>query len=201
MIELVIDVGEDRPLRFQLGDGGQHRPVGVLQNAAGEAIEIGEAEFAHHRDEAAAADLVAGGERLSGEGRDGGYFYAPTIFADVSNDMRIAQEEIFGPVVSVIEARDFHHAIHIANDIQYGLSTAIYTQNVNKAFEAIEWLESGITYVNSSTIGAEIHLPFGGVKKTGHGREAGWTAIEEFSEEKAVYVDYSNTLQKAQGID
>ena len=128
-----------------------------------------------------------------------GYFFEPTIFTDVSPDMRIAQEEIFGPVVSLIKAKDIDEAIHIANSVEYGLSSSIYSANIKNAFKAIEKIDAGITYINASTIGAEIHLPFGGVKSTGNGtREAGTTAIEEFTELKTVYFDYSGKLQKAQ---
>ncbi|MBU4138501.1 MAG: aldehyde dehydrogenase family protein [Euryarchaeota archaeon] len=128
-----------------------------------------------------------------------GYFFEPTIFSDVSPDMRIAQEEIFGPVLSIISTCCFDEAIDIANSVEYGLSSSIYTENIKNAFRAIEKLETGITYINAPTIGAEIHLPFGGTKSTGNGtREAGTTAIEEFSEIKAVYFDYSGKLQKAQ---
>ena len=128
-----------------------------------------------------------------------GYFFEPTIFTDVSSDMRIAQEEIFGPVLSIISAGSFDEAIDIANSVVYGLSSSIYTENIKNAFRAIEKLDTGITYINAPTIGAEIHLPFGGIKATGNGaREAGTTAIEEFSEIKTVYFDYSGKLQKAQ---
>ncbi len=128
-----------------------------------------------------------------------GYFFEPTIFTDVRPDMRIAQEEIFGPVLSVIAVSDLNEAIEVANNTQYGLSSAIYTGNVGNAFKAIEKIEAGITYVNAPTIGAEVHLPFGGVKGTGNGfREAGTDAVKEFSEVKAVYIDYSGKLQKAQ---
>lgn len=128
-----------------------------------------------------------------------GYFFEPTIFTDVSPDMRIAQEEIFGPVLSLISAGSLDEAIDIANSVEYGLSSSIYTENIKNAFRAIEKIEAGITYINAPTIGAEIHLPFGGVKSTGNGtREAGTTAIEEFTELKTVYVDYSGRLQKAQ---
>lgn len=128
-----------------------------------------------------------------------GYFFEPTIFTDVSSDMRIAQEEIFGPVLSIISAGSFDEAIDIANSVVYGLSSSIYTDNIKNAFRAIEKLDTGITYINAPTIGAEIHLPFGGTKATGNGtREAGTTAIEEFSEIKTVYFDYSGKLQKAQ---
>lgn len=128
-----------------------------------------------------------------------GYFFEPTIFTDVFSDMRIAQEEIFGPVLSIISAGSFDEAIDIANSVEYGLSSSIYTENIKNAFRAIEKLDTGITYINAPTIGAEIHLPFGGTKATGNGtREAGTTAIEEFSEIKTVYFDYSGKLQKAQ---
>jgi acyl-CoA reductase-like NAD-dependent aldehyde dehydrogenase len=113
--------------------------------------------------------------------------------------MRIAQEEIFGPVVSLISIGSVDEAIEVANSVEYGLSSSIYTENMQNAFKAIEKIEAGLTYVNSSTIGSEIHLPFGGVKSTGNGtREAGTTAIEEFTEIKTVYFDYSGKLQKAQ---
>jgi aldehyde dehydrogenase (NAD+) len=128
-----------------------------------------------------------------------GYFFEPTIFTDVASDMRIAQEEIFGPVLSLIEAKNLDEAIEFANSVIYGLSSSIYTESIQNAFRAIDKLEAGITYVNAPTIGAEIHLPFGGVKATGNGaREAGTSAIEEFTEIKTVYIDYSGRLQKAQ---
>lgn len=128
-----------------------------------------------------------------------GYFFEPTIFTDVAPDMRIAQEEIFGPVLSLMRADGLDEAIDIANSVIYGLSSSIYTGNIKSAFYAIEKIEAGITYINAPPIGAEIHLPFGGVKATGNGtREAGTTAIEEFTELKAVYFDYSGKLQKAQ---
>lgn len=128
-----------------------------------------------------------------------GYFFEPTLFTNCTMDMRIAQEEIFGPIVSLIPVKDFDQAIDVMNSVEYGLSSAIYTEDIRKAFLAIQHIEAGITYVNSSTIGAEVHLPFGGVKHTGNGtREAGWEAVHEFSETKTVYVDYSGRLQKAQ---
>ena len=145
------------------------------------------------------AKLLTGGACVSGKGLSKGFFFEPTLFVDVSPKMRIAQEEIFGPVLSVVSCRNLDHAIQITNDSKYGLSSAIYTQNVNCAFKAIENLDTGITYVNSSTIGAEIQLPFGGTKGTGNGhREAGTVALETFTEWKSVYIDYSGTLQKAQ---
>ena len=143
------------------------------------------------------ATLLLGGNRLD-PGLPG-YFFEPTIFTDVRPDMRIAQEEIFGPVLSILTVSGLEEAIEVANNTKYGLSSAIYTGNVGNAFKAIEKIEAGITYVNAPTIGAEVHLPFGGVKGTGNGfREAGTDAVKEFSEVKAVYIDYSGRLQKAQ---
>jgi aldehyde dehydrogenase (NAD+) len=128
-----------------------------------------------------------------------GYFFQPTIFTDVDSEMRIAQEEIFGPVVSLITISGLDEAIEVANATRYGLSSSIYTRDIASAFRAITEIEAGITYINSSTIGAEVHLSFGGVKGTGNGfREAGTDAIKEFTEVKAVYIDYSGKLQKAQ---
>jgi aldehyde dehydrogenase (NAD+) len=128
-----------------------------------------------------------------------GFFFEPTLFTDCSMDMRISQEEIFGPIVSLIPVKDFDEAIEAINSVEYGLSSSIYTKDMRKAFLAIQKIEAGITYINSSTIGAEIHLPFGGIKHTGIGtREAGWSGIEEFSEIKTVYIDYSGKLQKTQ---
>jgi acyl-CoA reductase-like NAD-dependent aldehyde dehydrogenase len=145
------------------------------------------------------AKLVTGGHRLESGEYARGYFHEPTILGDVSPKMRIAQEEIFGPVVSLIPADHFEHAIEIGNDVPYGLSAAIYTQDVNKAFRAMRDMYTGIFYVNASTIGAEVHLPFGGTKQTGNGhREAGIQALDIFSEWKAIYVDYSGKLQRAQ---
>jgi aldehyde dehydrogenase (NAD+) len=153
-------------------------------------VEIGKAE---------GAKLMCGGEALQGGEYEKGYFYAPTVFAEVSPEMRIAQEEIFGPVLSVIKVRDFEEAVDVLNRTAYGLSSSIYTRDVNLAMKAIERIEAGITYVNAPTIGAECHLPFGGVKETGNGhREGGWSAYEIFSELKTVYIDYSGALQKAQ---
>ena len=145
------------------------------------------------------ARLVCGGQPL----RDGpyakGFFHQPTVFADVDPKMRIAQEEIFGPVVSVTPCRSFDEAIEIGNDVQYGLSASIYTRDINKAFAAMRDLDTGIFYVNAPTIGAEVHLPFGGTKATGNGhREAGTAALDVFSEWKSVYVDFSGRLQRAQ---
>lgn len=145
------------------------------------------------------ARLVCGGNRLEQGEYQHGWFMEPTVFIDVDPKMRIAQEEIFGPVVSIIPCDNLEHAIAIANDIEYGLSSSLYTKDVNKAFAAMRDLQAGITYINAPTIGAEVHLPFGGVKATGNGhREGGLGAIEFYSEWKSVYVDYSDRLQRAQ---
>jgi aldehyde dehydrogenase (NAD+) len=145
------------------------------------------------------AKLLSGGNRLDRGEYQYGYFLEPTVFGDVHPKMRIAQEEVFGPVVSLISCDNLEHAIEIANDIDYGLSSALYTRDVNRAFAAIRDLNAGITYINAPTIGAEVHLPFGGVKATGNGhREGGIGAIDFYTEWKSVYVDYSDRLQKAQ---
>jgi aldehyde dehydrogenase (NAD+) len=145
------------------------------------------------------ATLALGGHSLTDGDLAKGFFYEPTIFTDVNYRMRIAQEEIFGPTLSILRVHDYEEAVMVANSTQYGLSSAIYTQDVTLAFRAIHELEAGITYVNAPTIGAEIQLPFGGVKATGNGhREAGTSAIKEFTEIKSVYVDYSGKLQRAQ---
>jgi aldehyde dehydrogenase (NAD+) len=141
------------------------------------------------------AKLLTGGERLEGHG----FYYRPTVFADVDPQMRIAQEEIFGPTTALIPVRSFEEAVAAANSVQYGLSSSIFTRDVNKAFKAIRDLQTGITYVNAGTTGAEVHLPFGGMKQTGNGhREAGQAALDVFTEWKSVYVDYSGKLQRAQ---
>ncbi len=145
------------------------------------------------------ARLKCGGNILDKGVYQHGYFMEPTVFADVDPKMRIAQEEIFGPVVSIIPCDGLEDAIEIANGVQYGLSSALYTKDVNKAFVAMRDLDAGITYINAPTIGAEVHLPFGGVKSTGNGhREGGIGAIDFYSDWKSVYVDYSDRLQKAQ---
>ena len=145
------------------------------------------------------ATLLTGGEVASGNGLDNGFYYRPTVFGDVDPQMRIAQEEIFGPTTAVIKVRDVDEAIEVSNGIKYGLSSSIFTQDVNRAFRAMRDLRAGITYINAGTIGAEVHLPFGGVKDTGNGhREAGQAALDFFTEWKSIYVDYSGKLQKAQ---
>jgi len=128
-----------------------------------------------------------------------GFFYKPTIFGEVDPGMRIAREEIFGPSVSVLRARSLEEAVEICNNTNYGLSSAIYTRDIDRAFRAIQDIATGVTYVNASTIGAEIQFPFGGVRQTGNGhREGGWTVLDIMTEWKTVYIDYSGRLQKAQ---
>jgi alpha-ketoglutaric semialdehyde dehydrogenase len=153
-------------------------------------VEIGRQENAR---------LVLGGHRLQEGAYARGWFHEPTIFADVQPSMRIAREEIFGPVVSVMRCRSLAEAIDIGNDVEYGLSASIYTRDINKAFAAMRDMYTGIFYVNAPTIGAEVHLPFGGTKATGNGhREAGIAALDVFSEWKSIYVDFSGRLQRAQ---
>jgi aldehyde dehydrogenase (NAD+) len=154
-------------------------------------IDIGENEDG--------ATLACGGKRLTRGDLSRGHFIEPTVFTDVAPDMRIAQEEIFGPVTAVIPTKSLEEAVEIANGVRYGLSAAIYTRDVNRAFSAMNDLYTGIFYVNASTIGAEVHLPFGGTKATGNGhREAGTQVLDIFSEWKSIYVDYSGKLQRAQ---
>ena len=158
-----------------------------------EYIEIGKKE---------GAKVLTGGEELTGEGYDKGNFLTPTVFDEMTPDMRIAQEEIFGPVTGIIRTGDIDEAIRIANSTKYGLSAAIYTHDITNVFKAVQELEFGLTYVNAPTIGAEVQLPFGGMKSTGNGhREAGPQSLDEFTEWKAVSVDFSGKIQKAQGID
>ncbi len=144
------------------------------------------------------AELVLGGKTPGGRLADG-WFYRPTIFAGVRPGSRLEQEEIFGPVLSVIRVSSFDEAVKVNNDVRYGLSSSVYTGDVNLAFRAMQDLDNGITYVNAPTIGAEAHLPFGGVKATGNGhREGGWEVYDFYSETKVCYVDYSGKLQRAQ---
>jgi acyl-CoA reductase-like NAD-dependent aldehyde dehydrogenase len=182
--------------RLRLGPGWDDATdVGpVINQTAIEKIhaytKIGTAEGAH---------LLTGGE-VATEGDLGkGFFYRPTIFGDVDSQMRIAQEEIFGPTTALIKVRDFDEAIRVSNGIRFGLSSSIFTRDVNKAFRAMRDLVAGITYINAGTTGAEVHLPFGGTKDTGNGhREAGQAALDVFTEWKSIYVDFSGKLQRAQ---
>jgi aldehyde dehydrogenase (NAD+) len=153
-------------------------------------VEIGKKE---------GAKLLAGGEALTTGPLAKGWFFAPTVFADADPKMRVSCEEIFGPVTTVIPIASLEEGISVANGVEYGLSGSIYTRDVNKAFRAMREFETGIFYVNSSTIGAEVHLPFGGIKNTGNGhREAGIVGLDVFTEWKSIYVDFSGRLQKAQ---
>jgi len=146
------------------------------------------------------ATIAIGGRIPQGDKRlECGWFYEPTVFAGVKPGMRVEQEEIFGPALAVLKVKDLAEAVRVNNDVKYGLSSSIYTRDVNAAFRAMEDFDNGITYVNAPTIGAEAHLPFGGVKQTGNGhREGGWEVYDFYSETKTVYVDYSGTLQRAQ---
>jgi len=153
-------------------------------------VEIGKEE---------GAQLLCGGEKITEGSLSRGFFFAPTVFGEATPDMRISREEIFGPVTTVIPIASFEEGIRVANSVEYGLSGSVYTRDVDRAFRAMREFETGIFYVNSSTIGAEVHLPFGGVKNTGNGhREAGIAGIEVFTEWKSIYVDFSGRLQRAQ---
>ncbi|MEC2159341.1 aldehyde dehydrogenase family protein [Virgibacillus halodenitrificans] len=198
--EKVKETLEERLLasmeKLTIGNGlDESNKVGPIINKAGldkikSYIEIGKNE---------GAKLLAGGYEITdGEQRAGNYF-APTLFTDATADMRIAQEEIFGPVVSLIPVKSFEEAIEVNNGVTYGLSSSIFTGDVNRVFKAQRDLDTGIVYVNAGTTGAEIHLPFGGTKGTGNGhRDSGVQALDVFTEWKAVYVDYSGKLQRAQ---
>ena len=185
---------EARSLR--LGDGQEAGvDVGPLIHEA--AREKCERYIAIARDEG--ATVATGGGRPAESGLAGGWFFEPTVLAGVDRAHRAAREEIFGPVLSVIRFDTIEEAFDINNEVPYGLSSSIYTRDVTASFRAVEELDNGITYVNAPTIGAEAHLPFGGVKNTGNGhREGGWEVYEFYTETKVAYVDYSGTLQRAQ---
>jgi len=143
--------------------------------------------------------LLTGGKALTDGEYARGHFFAPTLFDQVKPTMRIAKEEIFGPVLGVIEVKDLEEAIAVNNSVEYGLSTAVYTRDINRAQRAMRDIRTAIVYINAGTIGSEVHLPFGGMRRTGNGhREAGQAALDTFSEWKAIYVDYSGRLQRAQ---
>lgn len=182
--------------KLSIGDGlDENNKVGPIINQQGMDkikyyMEVGKNEGAR---------LLDGGVELTKGAYEDGYYFAPTLFSDVTNDMRIAQEEIFGPVVSLIPVASFEEAIEVNNSVAYGLSSSIFTKDVNQVFQAQRDLDTGIIYVNAGTTGAEIHLPFGGTKGTGNGhRDSGVQALDVFTEWKAVYVDYSGKLQRAQ---
>ncbi len=187
----------ERANALRVGDGLKDTtdvgPV-INQNAVNKII--GYIEIGKKEDK---AKLACGGHQLTTEAHANGFFIQPTVFTDVAPDMRIAQEEIFGPVTALIPCDSLDDAVEIANGVRYGLSASIFTKDVNQAFAAMNELYTGIVYINAPTIGAEVHLPFGGTKATGNGhREAGTQVLDIFSEWKSVYVDYSNKLQRAQ---
>jgi alpha-ketoglutaric semialdehyde dehydrogenase len=185
----------DRVRTLKVGDPlDESTDMGPVASADQERKVLGYIEIGRRE----GARALTGGTKLAGSAWDRGFFVAPTVLETVHGS-RVSKEEIFGPVLSVIRARDFEEAIRVANDVEYGLSSSIYTREVGKAFRAVQALEAGITYVNAPTIGAEVQLPFGGVKNTGNGgREAGSAAIEEFTELQTVFLDFSDRLQKAQ---
>jgi aldehyde dehydrogenase (NAD+) len=191
-----VDLLATRAAQLRLGDGrAAGTDVGPLIHADARAkveryVAIGQQE---------GATLRLGGAVATGEGLDHGWFFQPTIFTGVKAGSRLEQEEIFGPVLSVITVKDSDEAFRVNNGVVYGLSSSVYTRDVNLAFRALNDLDNGITYINAPTIGAEAHLPFGGVKATGNGhREGGWEVYEFYSETKVGYVDFSGTLQRAQ---
>jgi acyl-CoA reductase-like NAD-dependent aldehyde dehydrogenase len=186
----------DRAATLRLGSGlEQTTEVGPLINEDGRKkveyyVAVGREEGAR---------VVVGGERATGKGLERGWFYKPTVLAGVRAGMRVEQEEIFGPVLSVLTVDSLDEAIRVNNGVKYGLSSSLYTRDVNAAFRALSELDTGITYINAPTIGAEAHLPFGGVKQTGNGhREGGWEVYDFYSETKVSYVDFSGKLQRAQ---
>ncbi|MDE3172536.1 MAG: aldehyde dehydrogenase family protein [Gemmatimonadota bacterium] len=186
----------ERVRKLKLGDGRQAgTDVGPMINEAAirkteHYVDVGQSE---------GADLLCGGRRATAKGLANGWYFEPTIFARVAPGMRIEQEEIFGPVLSVVRVNTADEAFAVNNGVKYGLSSSLYTRDVNLAFRALNELDNGITYINAPTIGAEAHLPFGGVKQTGNGhREGGWEVYEFYSETKVGYVDFSGALQRAQ---
>jgi alpha-ketoglutaric semialdehyde dehydrogenase len=194
--ETIINMIAERANKLKLGDGlVEGNEVGPVIHETSfknciNYVKIGREEGAR---------LVCGGEPATEGDLAKGNFFKPTIFADVTKEMRLFQEEIFGPILSIAKADSLDHAIELQNSVDFGLSSSIYTRNVNDAFKAIRDIEAGITYINAPTIGAEAHMPFGGVKGTGNGhREGGWTVFDIFTEWKTVYIDYSDQLQRAQ---
>jgi aldehyde dehydrogenase (NAD+) len=195
VVDALLQRLESRARTLRLGDGlADTTDVGPLINGGAvdkvaSYIDIGRGE----------GELVTGGSRARGEGLDNGHFFEPTIFAGVGAMDRIGQEEIFGPVLSIIPVDDYGAAMLALNQTRYGLSSSIFTRDVNTAFRAMRDFETGIVYVNAGTTGAEVHLPFGGWKETGNGhREAGRIALDTYTEWKSIYVDFSGRLQRAQ---
>jgi acyl-CoA reductase-like NAD-dependent aldehyde dehydrogenase len=186
----------ERASKLRLGSGlVDGNDVGPLINQ--EALDKVERYVAIARDEG--DEVLTGGSRATGAALDAGFFFQPTILRGVKPGSRLACEEVFGPVLSVIRFADLDEAIRINNEVPYGLSSSLYTSDVRASFRAMNELDNGITYINAPTIGAEAHLPFGGVKQTGNGhREGGWEVYEFYSETKVCYVDYSGKLQRAQ---
>jgi aldehyde dehydrogenase (NAD+) len=192
LVERLVDGA--RGLR--LGDGlDPSTQVGPLVNR-------GQVERVHDYVKVGLAEgavLAVGGQPATAAALVKGSFFEPTVFAEVKPGARIAVEEIFGPVVSVVKVRDLAEAIRVNNASKFGLSSAIFTRDVNRAFAAMRDLDTGIVYVNHGTTGAEIHLPFGGMRGSGNGhREAGHTLLDPFTEWKSIYVDFSGRLQRAQ---
>ncbi len=195
VLEPLLERLETRAKALRLGPGlDEATDVGPLINPAavekvGSYVEIGRGE----------GELVLGGSAATAGDLAHGTFFEPTIFSGVKPMDRIAQEEIFGPVLSVVPVDDYQAAVTALNQVRYGLSSSIFTRDANMAFRAMRDFETGIVYVNAGTIGAETHLPFGGWKETGNGhREAGHVALDTFTEWKSIYVDYSGRLQRAQ---
>jgi alpha-ketoglutaric semialdehyde dehydrogenase len=191
-----LDMLAERTRKLRLGDGLQDGvDVGPLVNKAAVENTARYVEIARNEGD----EVIVGGNPAKGDGLDNGYFFEPTILRGVRPGSRLACEEVFAPVLSVMRFKDLDEAIRINNETPFGLSSAIYTEDVRAAFRAMVEFDNGITYVNAPTIGAEAHLPFGGVKQTGNGhREGGWEVYEFFSETKVCYIDYSGKLQRAQ---
>jgi aldehyde dehydrogenase (NAD+) len=194
--DTLLDRLVERTRTLRLGPGlNDETEIGPLINES--ALD----KVGHYVDIARADgnEVLTGGARAQAAGLERGYFFQPTILSGVRPGSRLACEEVFGPVLSVLRVRDLDEAIRVNNEVEYGLSSSIYTRDVRAAFRAAVDLDNGITYVNAPTIGAEAHLPFGGVKKTGNGhREGGWEVYDFYSETKVVYTDYSGRLQRAQ---
>jgi aldehyde dehydrogenase (NAD+) len=195
VLEPLLERLETRARALRLGSGLEPTTdVGPLVNA-GAIDKVAGYMAVGQRD----GELITGGHRATGPGLEHGHFFEPTIFSGIAPMARLAQEEIFGPVLSIVPVPDYPAAVTALNQTRYGLSSAIFTSDANTAFRAMRDFETGIVYVNAGTIGAETHLPFGGIKQTGNGhREAGHAALETYTEWKSIYVDFSGKLQRAQ---